>query len=224
MENQRTILIADDDQDTLEFFEYNLKSSGYQVVLVRNGKEALELCQQQVFDLIVLDVVMPEIDGIEVCLQLRSSGLNQHSIIIFLTGRVEDYAQISGYEAGGDDYLIKPVKPRIFLSKVKSLLRRIHHGKEYLHVIGDMYIDTNKRSVILDQKEITLARKEYDLLHLLASRPGTVFTRNEILKSVWGESIAVGERTVDVHIQKIRNKVGERYIKTIIGIGYKIDY
>lgn len=223
------ILIADDEPDILEFVSYNLVKEGYQVSTAKNGSEAIELAKKIKPHLILLDIMMPELDGVEVCRELRSNPDFKNTIIAFLTARSEDYSQIVGFEVGGDDYITKPIRPRVLTSRISALLRRYSNAptdsvdKDIIK-IADLNIDKTRVLVYKGEEEIVLAKKEFELLYLLASKPGKVFTREEIFKVVWGNDVIVGNRTIDVHIRKIREKVGEDYIKTIKGIGYKFEF
>lgn len=220
------ILIVDDELDILEFLSYNLKKEGYQVFTAPGGDEAIAIAKKELPHLVLLDVMMPGLDGIEVCRELRSApGLND-VIIAFLTARSEDYSHIAGFDAGADDYINKPIKPRVLISRIKALLRRYPTGKEGESVIdvGGLKIDRESYLVINDGKEINLPRKEFELLSLLASKPGKVFAREEILNRVWGDEVIVGDRTIDVHIRKLREKIGEDFIKTVKGVGYKFEF
>lgn len=233
--NQFKILIADDEPDILEFVCYNLIKEGYQVSTARNGLEALDMAKKIQPHLILLDIMMPELDGVEVCRELRNSPEFDNTIIAFLTARSEDYSQIVGFDVGGDDYITKPIRPRVLVSRIAALLRRYSktpNGAESTTAdkniiqISDLTIDKEQYLVLkgdnLDQKFV-LAKKEFELLCLLASKPGKVFSREEIFKNVWGNDVIVGNRTIDVHIRKIREKIGDKYIKTIKGIGYKFQ-
>ena len=224
MKNKSRILLVDDDPDILEFLSYNLEKEGYEVKTAENGVEALKKVNSWVPDLIILDLMMPEMDGIESCHELRKMKALQNSIIVFLTARSEDYSQVVGFEAGADDYIIKPIKPKVFVSKVKALLRR-SKTKDLLPKIevGDLVIDRESYLVLKNGKEHSLPRKEFELLYLLSTKPGKVFTRDEILTVVWGDDVIVGDRTIDVHIRKLREKVAGDYIRTVKGIGYKFD-
>ena len=220
------ILIVDDELDILEFLSYNLKKEGYQVFTAPDGNEAIAIAKKELPHLVLLDVMMPGLDGIEVCRELRSvPGLND-VVIAFLTARSEDYSHIAGFDAGADDYINKPIKPRVLISRIKALLRRYPTGKEGESVIdvGGLKIDRESYLVINDGKEINLPRKEFELLSLLASKPGKVFAREEILNRVWGDEVIVGDRTIDVHIRKLREKIGEDFIKTVKGVGYKFEF
>lgn len=223
MENYKghTILIVDDEPDILEFLSYNLKKEGYKVFTAANGEEGVLLTQQIQPSLIILDVMMPKMDGIEVCQIIRKDLHLTQPIITFLTSRAEDYAQIAGFEAGADDYITKPIRPRLLLSKVESLLRRLHKNTPLNETTEkNLVIDREKFSIQLDGKKIILPKKEFELLELLSSRPGKVFNRDQILSIVWGNDTIVGERTIDVHIRKLREKLGDTYIRTVKGVGY----
>ncbi len=219
------ILLIDDEEDILQFLTYNLQKEGYTVVSATNGLEAIKLAKKEKPDLIVLDIMMPVMDGMETCRELREMPETKDKIIVFLTARNEDYSQIAGLETGADDYITKPIKPRLFISRIKALLRRTQINNENTIIdLGSIKIDKEKHLVIKDSKVLDLPKKEFLLLELLASKPGKVFSREFILEKIWGEDVIVGERTIDVHIRKIREKIGENYIKTIKGIGYKLEY
>lgn len=220
------ILLVDDEPDIVEFLGYNLKREGYTVLEASNGIEAIEIAKKEIPHLIVLDVMMPDQDGIETCREIREQRELKDVLIAFLTARGEDYTQIAGFEVGADDYITKPIKPRVFISRVKALLRRLQPAlnSETGLVFGDVKIDREKHSVFKNGVEITLPKKEFKLLTLLCSKPGKVFSREFILDSVWGDEVVVGDRTIDVHIRKLREKIGEDYIKTIKGIGYKFEF
>lgn len=229
MENtSKSILIVDDEEDILEFLSYNLRKEGFLVDTASNGEEALAKVQQARPHLLILDIMMPQMDGVELCRQLRKDPRNNNVLIAFLTARSEDYSQIAGFEVGADDYITKPIKPRVFVSRIKALLRRQLAMKEedlsQSLVVGDLEIDRVSFVVRKSGKEIHLAKKEFDLLELLASKPGRVFGRNEIYNSVWGSDVIVGSRTIDVYIRKLREKLGDHYIKTVKGIGYKFEF
>ncbi|MFM9056227.1 MAG: response regulator transcription factor, partial [Bacteroidota bacterium] len=213
------ILLVDDEPDILEFMEYNLRKEGYEVFLARNGKEALEIARKERPQLVILDIMMPVMDGIEACRHLREMPELQHTMITFLTARNEEYSQIAGFDVGADDYISKPVKPRILVSRIKALLRRVNGVQPQAPVIqiGNLRIDREKYLVYKDEVPISFPRKEFELLSLLTSKPGKVFTREDILSRVWGNDIIVGDRTIDVHIRKIREKLGDESIKTIKG-------
>jgi len=219
--NKRTILIADDEADILEIISYNLEAEGYRVITAKNGDEAIQMAKIHQPDLIILDVMMPGKTGFDVCRTLRASPLFEKTIIIFLTALNDDSTQIKGLETGGDDYITKPISPRVLISRVNALFRRIIKETGSVLQIGDLLIDREKYIVKSNNEEITLARKEFELLALLASKPSKVFLRNEILSKVWGTEVIVGDRTIDVHIRKIRQKLGDDCITTVKGVGYK---
>lgn len=218
------ILLVDDEQDILEIIGYNLSQEGYQVFTASNGREAVEKAQKELPNLIILDVMMPEMDGMEACEHIRKIPSLQNTIITFLTARGEDYSQVAGFDAGADDYITKPVKPKVLVSKVKALLRRVKEESQgdVLNV-GDIEINREEYKIVKDGVEIILPRKEFELFYLLASKPGKVFKREEILDRVWGNEVVVGGRTIDVHIRKLREKIGDEWFKTIKGVGYKLD-
>jgi two-component system alkaline phosphatase synthesis response regulator PhoP len=217
-----TLLLIDDEQDILEFLSYNLKKEGFTVFTASNGEEGVRLTQQLHPSLILLDVMMPKMDGIETCQVIRKDLNITQPIIAFLTSRAEDYSQIAGFEAGGDDYITKPIRPRLLISKVESLLRRLDRPMENANTEGRKLfkIDRDRFTVELDGAVMLFPKKEFELLELLASRPGKVYTREQILNIVWGNETIVGERTIDVHIRKLREKLGDSYIRTIKGVGY----
>ena len=217
------ILIVDDDPDIIEILTYNLSNEGYNVKSAVNGIEALKKAKKFIPDIILLDVMMPEMDGIEACSKLREIESLSKSMIIFLSARGEDFTQIAAFDAGADDYINKPVKPKILLKKISSISRRILSETNNTSniIVGSLVIDRESYSVTLDKDEIALPRKEFELLYLLASKPGKVLTRDEIMFKVWGTQVVVGDRTIDVHVRKLREKIGEKYIKTIKGVGYK---
>lgn len=227
MENSNIkILLVDDEPDILEFMEYNLKKEGYQVLQAKNGKEAVDVAKKEFPHLVILDIMMPVMDGIEACRVMREIPELQNTLITFLTARNEEYSQLAGFDVGADDYITKPIKPRIMLSRVKALLRRLNGStgtSTPVVQIGNLKIDRESYLVYKDDESIVLPRKEFELLALLTSKPGKVFTREDILSRVWGSDIVVGDRTIDVHIRKIREKLGDDSIKTIKGIGYKFD-
>jgi two-component system, OmpR family, alkaline phosphatase synthesis response regulator PhoP len=224
---QYKILLVDDEPDILEFLGYNLRKEGYEVHTCNNGKDGLAKAIEILPQLIILDVMMPEMDGIETCREIRQVTELKNTIVIFLTARGEDYSQIAGFEAGADDYVTKPVKPRVLISRVQALLRRYKEepGTEAEQIISlnELIIDREKYVVIKDGKEYYLPRKEFELLSLLASKPNRVFTREDILNAIWGNDVIVGDRTIDVHVRKIREKLGNLNIKTIKGVGYKFE-
>ena len=220
------ILLVDDEPDILEFLRYNLKKEGYQVVVASNGKEAIQIAKKEKPHLILLDVMMPDMDGIETCREIRAIDGLKNVMVSFLTARNEDYSQIAGFEVGADDYINKPIKPRVLISRIGALLRRYTEGESESKtiVVGGLKIDRERYVVMRDSEEINLPKKEFELLALLASKPGKVFTRDNILDTVWGDDVVVGDRTIDVHIRKLREKFGEEYIKTVKGIGYKFEF
>ena len=219
------ILVVDDEPDVLEFIDYNIQREGYQVYTAENGREAIDLAKAHNPHLIVLDVMMPELDGIETCRELRTMPEFKNTIITFLTARNEDYSQIAGFDVGADDYITKPIKPRVLVSRIKALLRRLNIEEPKSNIqLGDITIDEERYLVTKNGKEINLPRKEFKLLTLLASKPGRVFTRDEIMSKVWGNETIVGDRTIDVHIRKLREKLGDNYFKTVKGVGYKFEF
>lgn len=220
--NKIKVLIVDDEVDVLEFLKYNLEREGYEVQTAHNGLEAIDAAQQYIPDLIILDVMMPQMDGIEACRELRQIRDLQNTIITFLTARHEDYSQIAAFDVGADDYIPKPVKPRLLVKKVQSLLRRLQNGNSMESIEANgITIDTEKRLVTYKAKVYSLPKKEYRLLRLLMSKPGRVFTREEILAQVWGTDTIVVDRTIDVHIRKLREKFNPDLFLTIKGVGYK---
>jgi len=229
-DSQYKILLVDDEVDILEFISYNLEKEGYKVFTAKNGAEAIKIAEKTLPDLIILDVMMPEMDGIAACEELRRIPALQDTMIAFLTARGEDYSQIAGFEAGADDYITKPVRPKVLVSRVKALLKRTSSASapqplviESGHTmsVGNLLIDKERYLIVKDGQEMILPRKEFELLSLLVSKPGKVFTREEIYFSVWGDNVVVGDRTIDVHIRKLREKIGNDFIKTLKGIGYK---
>jgi two-component system, OmpR family, alkaline phosphatase synthesis response regulator PhoP len=219
------ILLVDDEPDILEFLSYNLKKEGYQVYTAGTGDEGVAVAKKEMPHLVLLDVMMPGVDGIEVCRELRSAQGMDGVVIAFLTARSEDYSHIAGFEAGADDYINKPIKPRVLLSRIKALLRRSGSGNESQAMdVGKLRIDRESYLVFKEGEEISLPRKEFELLSLLASKPGKVFARDEILNKVWGDEVVVGDRTIDVHIRKLREKLGEEFIRTVKGVGYKFEF
>ena len=215
------ILLVDDEPDILEIVGYNLRNEGYQVFTASNGIEAVKSAKKNNPQLILLDIMMPEMDGIEACEKIRKIKSLDNVIISFLTARGEDYSQVAGYEAGADDYITKPIKPKVLVSKVKSLLRRLKSETETSFKIGDIVIDRDEYVVYKAGKKISLPRKEFELFSLLTSRPEKVFKREVILDTVWGNEVVVGGRTIDVHIRKLREKIGDHHFKTVKGVGYK---
>lgn len=219
------VLLVDDEPDIVELLKYNLEREGYQVSTALNGRDALKVAKADRPDLIVLDIMMPGMDGVEVCNQLRQLPEFKHTLITFLSARGEDYSQIAGFEAGADDYITKPVRPKVFISKVKALLKRSNADRPDGHVMeaNGVKVDLEKVIVQVGDKEMQLPKKEFELLVLLMSKPGKVFKRDEIYGQIWGNELFVGDRTIDVHIRKLREKIGEDRIKTVKGIGYKFD-
>jgi len=222
------ILLVDDEIDILEFLSYNLRAEGFKISTAGNGREALKITNEIKPHLVLMDVMMPEMDGIAACKEIRASKELDHTLVAFLTARGEDYSQIAGVEAGGDDYITKPIKPKVLVSRIKALLKRrsirvedTEMGSASKIASGDLVIDKERYLVIKKGKDISLPRKEFELLSLLISKPEKVFTRKEIFDRVWDNNIVVGDRTIDVHIRKLREKIGEKYIKTVKGIGYK---
>ena len=226
-DNTPRILLVDDEEDILEFVSYNLQREGFRVFSARNGLEAIEMAGKVKPDLVILDVMMPEMDGIAACEEIRKLPSCKNVIIAFLTARGEDYSQIAGFEAGADDYITKPIRPKVLISRVKALLKRAggmgseSAENEKIINIGDIVIDKERYILKIDGRELTLPRKEFELLSLLVSKPDKVFTRDEIYKAVWGNNVIVGDRTIDVHIRKLREKIGNDHIRTLKGIGYK---
>ena len=217
------ILLVDDEPDILEIVGYNLKNEGYQVITAENGQEAIKFAKKYNPHLILLDIMMPEMDGIEACEKIRKINSLENVIIAFLTARGEDYSQVAGFEAGADDYITKPIKPKVLISKIKSLLRRLKTEKnsEDSLKIGDIVIDREEYVVYKSGVKISLPRKEFELLSLLTYKPNKVFKREVILDTVWGNEVVVGGRTIDVHIRKLREKIGDNHFKTVKGVGYK---
>ena len=220
--------MVDDEQDILEIVGYNLSQEGYQIITASNGKEAIAKAKKEHPQLIIMDVMMPEMDGMEACENIRKIPELQDTIITFLTARSEDYSQVAGFDAGADDYIAKPIKPKVLVSKVQALLRRLKgvegvSNSSTLNV-GNIEINREEYKIVNEGKEIVLPRKEFELFYLLATKPGKVFTREEILDKVWGNEVVVGGRTIDVHIRKLREKIGDNFFKTIKGVGYKIEF
>jgi two-component system, OmpR family, alkaline phosphatase synthesis response regulator PhoP len=218
------ILLVDDEADILEFLKYNLIKAGYSVETANNGREGIAKAKELKPALILLDVMMPEVDGIEVCYVLRKEMKNEMPLIAFLTARTEDYSQVAGFEAGGDDYITKPIRPRLLISKIEALLRRKNRHFSSPAIDNEkIKIDRDRFMLTVNNQEILLPRKEFELLALLISKPGYVFTRDKIMSDVWGNETIVGERTIDVHIRKLREKIGDDYIRTIKGVGYTFN-
>ena len=218
------ILLVDDEEDILEFLSYNLKKEGFQIETANNGITALKKLNRFNPELIILDVMMPEMNGIEVCENIRNDEKNDEVLILFLTARSEDYSELAGFSAGADDYITKPIKPKLLVSRVNAILKRKRKTRQTdAHIsIGEIQIDKSKHKLLYLGKEIYLARKEFNLLYYLMTIPGKVFTREEIITTIWKDAV-VGDRTIDVHIRKIREKIGNHHIKTVKGIGYKFD-
>ncbi len=220
--NHSKILLVDDEPDILEFLKYNIEKEGFIAYTASNGKEGVAQALKHLPNLILLDVMMPGMDGIETCQALRESSKLKDTVIAFLTARSEDYSQIAGFDAGADDYISKPIKPKVLVSRIEALLRRKNtQNGQPLHETADITIDPDRFIVIKKGVELNLPRKEFQLLNLLMSKPGNVFTREYILSNIWGQEIIVGNRTIDVHIRKVREKIGDNYIQTIKGVGYK---
>ncbi|MEY3321605.1 MAG: hypothetical protein RLZZ417_1188 [Bacteroidota bacterium] len=223
------ILIVDDEPDILEFLRYNLEKEQFIVFSAGDGISGYQLAQREKPDLIILDIMMPKMDGVELCRLIRNNEELKNTLVTFLTAREEEYSQIAALDIGGDDYITKPIRPRVLVSRIKALLRRKYTGsievpEEMWLEFGDLRIDKEKVMIIKQGHQIDLARKELELLMLLVSKPGKVFTREEIFNKIWGNDVIVGNRTIDVHIRKLREKIGDDFIKTIKGIGYKFDF
>jgi two-component system alkaline phosphatase synthesis response regulator PhoP len=226
MTNKPKILIVDDEPDILELIEYNLKKEGYAVFTASNGKEAVQEARKCLPDLIILDIMMPKMDGIETCRVLRAMPEFKNTFMVFLTARSEEYSEIAGFNVGADDYIAKPIKPRALVSRINAILRRNTQAEEVVEnklEISDLVIDRDAFLVFQNEKKIVLAKKEFELLYLLASKPGKVFTREAILSSIWEDSVVVTNRTIDVHIRKLREKLGDDYVTTVKGVGYKFE-
>ena len=218
------ILLVDDEEDILEIVGYNLEQEGFEVLTEKNGKQAIKIAKKAQPQLIIMDVMMPEIDGIEACERIRAIPELSQTIITFLTARGEDYSQLAGFEAGADDYITKPIKPKLLISKIKALLRRLpsyERNNEDILYFNNLIINRIEYTITINGNEILLPKKEFELLSLLASLPNKVFKREEILEKVWGNDVVVGGRTIDVHIRKLREKIGDDYFKTVKGVGYK---
>ena len=216
------VLLIDDEPDILEILSYHLEKEGFLIKTAKNGVEGLEVARDFNPDLIVVDLMMPEMDGIETCMQIREDKDLKNTLVALLTARSEDYSQIAGFESGADDYITKPIKPRVLVSRIKALLRRKEVKNTTENVSDELSIDVEKYVAIIKGEEKLLPKKEFELLALLFSKPGKVFTREVILNKVWGDDIVVGDRTIDVHIRKLREKIGDSYIKTVKGVGYKL--
>lgn len=218
------ILLVDDEPDIIEIVGYNLKNEGYQIFTAQNGKEAVKTARKIVPHLIILDIMMPEMDGIDACEKIRNIKELENVLITFFTARGEDYSQVAGFNVGADDYITKPIKPKLLVSKVKALLRRVSgrsSSSQEKTTVGNIIIDRESYLIIKDGEKLSLPRKEFELFSLLASKPGKVFKRDEILAKVWGSEVIVGGRTIDVHIRKLREKIGDSNFKTVKGVGYK---
>ncbi len=227
MDNSKfCILLVDDDEDIIEFLSYNLKKEGYRVISANNGKKAIDKAIKNKPNLILMDVMMPEMDGISAVQEIRKNDNLTDTIIVFLTARAEDYSQIAGFEAGADDYVAKPIKPKVLVSKIGALLRRSlakEKSEEKVIEINDLTINKEKFVIVKNGNDIILPNKEFKMVYLLSSSPDKVFSRDEIFQKVWGNNVIVGDRTIDVHIRKIREKIGLEYIKTVKGVGYKFN-
>ena len=225
MGNVPVILLVDDEEDILQFLEYSLKKEAFDVHVASSGRKAIKTAQKVIPDLIILDVMMPGMNGIETCKELRGLPALGNTVIAFLTARNEDYSQIAGFEAGADDFINKPIRPRVLISRVKALLRRniSRQEAEVLETRSGLRIDRSRYVIELEGKEITLPKKEFELLAVLAERPGHVLQREAILTAVWGTQVVVGDRTIDVHIRKLREKIGDKAIRTVKGVGYKFE-
>jgi len=224
--NKQKILIVDDEPDILELIEYNLKKEGYQVFLARNGQEAVAEAKRSLPDLIVLDIMMPKMDGIEACRIMRTMPEFKNTFMVFLTARSEEYSEIAGFNVGADDYIAKPIKPRALVSRINAILRRNAPAEDVADnklEIGDLVIDREAYLVFQRGQKVVLAKKEFELLYLLASKPGKVYTREVILKNIWEDSVVVTNRTIDVHVRKLREKLGDDCVSTVKGVGYKFD-
>lgn len=227
MNSKQKILVVDDEQDIVDLISYNLNKEGYQVCTAVNGRQAIEVAKKENPDLIILDVMMPEMDGIESCRQMRALPEFKSTFIIFLTARSEEYSEIAGFNVGADDYIAKPIKPRALMSRINAILRRNNPEQtetpSHKLTISDLVIDREEFLVYKSGEKVVLARKEFELLFLLASKPNKVFTRDQILKAIWEDSVIVTNRTIDVHIRKLREKIGEDYVATVKGVGYKFE-
>lgn len=226
MEDVKKILLVDDERDILDFLSYNLENAGYEVRVAQNGLEGVKVAQEFLPDLILLDMMMPEMDGVQTCEEIRNLDTKKEIVVAFLTARGEDYSQIAGFDAGADDYILKPIKPKVLMSRIKALLKRavkIEDTEEGIINAGPLKIDLKKHIVFFGELEVNLPKKEFKLLTLLCKNTGEVKTREEIMDQVWGTEVVVGDRTIDVHIRKLREKLGEELITTIKGVGYKFN-
>ena len=219
------ILAVDDEKDILELLQYNLKKEGYEVKVASDGRRAVEIAKTFVPDLILLDIMMPHQDGVETCRQIREMQELQHAFVIFLTARSEEYSEVAAFDIGADDYITKPIKPRALMSRISALFRRERKNKSNANriTIGNLAIDRTSYTVVIDGEQITLPKKEFELLYFLAQNPNKVFNRDELLQNIWGSDVYVLARTVDVHIRKVREKIGDGYITTVKGVGYKFE-
>ena len=217
------ILLVDDEPDIIEILRYNLTQEGYNVITAKDGHSAIKKAEKEIPNLIIMDVMMPKMDGIEACGIIRQNPKFNDTIIMFLTARGEDYSHVAAYDAGADDYVTKPIKPKVFISKVKGLLRRLKKENNLTSIIeiGKLIIDSDEYKVKVSDQSFSLPRKEFELLYLLASKPEKVFKREKIMQFIWGSEVVVGDRTIDVHMRKLREKIGEKYFKTVKGVGYK---
>ena len=226
MEDVKKILLVDDERDILDFLSYNLENAGYEVRVAQNGLEGVKVAQEFLPDLILLDMMMPEMDGVQTCEEIRNLDTKKEIVVAFLTARGEDYSQIAGFDAGADDYILKPIKPKVLMSRIKALLKRAvktEETEEGIIKAGPLKIDLKKHIVFFGELEVNLPKKEFKLLTLLCKNTGEVQTREEIMDQVWGTEVVVGDRTIDVHIRKLREKLGEELITTIKGVGYKFN-
>ena len=222
---KKTILIVDDNEDILELLSYNLKSDGYHVEIAKDGLEAIEVAKKTLPELIIMDIMMPKLDGVEACRHIRQLPELANTHIIFLTARVEEYSEIAAFDSGADDYLMKPIKPRALMSRVNAFFKKSERSSDNVSVLeyGDIKIDRVSYTVTKNGKVINLPKKEFELLYFLAQKAGQVFNRDVLLKNIWGSDVYVLARTVDVHIRKVREKIGDNYIKTVMGVGYKFE-
>ena len=226
MEDVKKILLVDDERDILDFLSYNLENAGYEVRVAQNGLEGVKVAQEFLPDLILLDMMMPEMDGVQTCEEIRNLDTKKEIVVAFLTARGEDYSQIAGFDAGADDYILKPIKPKVLMSRIKALLKRAvktEETEEGIIKAGPLKIDLKKHIIFFGDLEVNLPKKEFKLLTLLCKNTGEVKTREEIMDQVWGTEVVVGDRTIDVHIRKLREKLGEELITTIKGVGYKFN-
>ena len=226
MEDVKKILLVDDERDILDFLSYNLENAGYEVRVAQNGLEGVKVAQEFLPDLILLDMMMPEMDGVQTCEEIRNLDTKKEIVVAFLTARGEDYSQIAGFDAGADDYILKPIKPKVLMSRIKALLKRAvktEDTEEGIIKAGPLKIDLKKHIIFFGELEVNLPKKEFKLLTLLCKNTGEVQTREEIMDQVWGTEVVVGDRTIDVHIRKLREKLGEELITTIKGVGYKFN-